>query len=78
MQAHHEEIERALIAGKCGDNSPLESFMNSEGYQSHFAGRLWDDIYDRYEDTPGYDSTLTLVLHQKLKDDVESGRVTLV
>ena len=77
MHAHHEEIERALIASKCGDDLSLDSFINSEGYQHRFAGRLWDDILDRYEDTPGYDWTLTTVLHQKLKEDVENGRVTL-
>jgi hypothetical protein len=78
MNTHHEEIERASIACKCGDDVPLHSFINSEDYQKHFAGRLWDDILDRYEDTPGYDWTLRTVLHQKLKEDVESGRVTLV
>lgn len=77
MNAHHEEIEQGIIAGKCGDNAPLDLFINSGGYQRLFARRLWDDILDRYEDTPGYDWTLRTVLHQKLKEDVENGRVTL-
>jgi len=29
MHAHQEEIEQALIAAKCGDDSRLKSFINS-------------------------------------------------
>jgi hypothetical protein len=62
MNAHHEEIEQGLIAAKCGDDTPIDLFINSEDYQNY---------------TPRYDWTLRSVLHQKLKEDVENGHVTL-
>jgi hypothetical protein len=76
MQAHHEEIEQGLIKDKLGDSSWLRAFISSEEYKRHFANMWWIDVYDRYQDTPGYDYTLRLALHHKLKEDVESGRVT--
>jgi hypothetical protein len=35
----------------------------------------WDDIYDRYEETPGYNKTLRLALLQQFLKDREAGRI---
>lgn len=77
MQAHHEEIERAMIAVKRGDSAPIDAIINLDEYQQLFGAMLWDDVYDRYQETPGYDDALTKALHEQLREDVKTGKITL-
>lgn len=77
MQAHHEEIERGMIAAKLGDFAPVDAIINSDEYQRLFGVMSWDDAYDRYQDAPGYDRTLTKALHEQLREDLKIGKVTL-
>lgn len=77
MQAHHEEIERGMMAAKLGDSAPIDAIINLDEYHQLFDEMLWDEVYDRYQDTPGYDDALTKALHEQLREDVETGKVTL-
>jgi hypothetical protein len=79
MQTHHEKIMAGWFAYKFGFEGArfIDEFINSEAYQSHFGDMLWDDVIDRYEDTPGYDNSLWIELHEKLQDDIANGRVIL-
>jgi hypothetical protein len=75
LQARHEQAERAVIAAKTGDNMPLQMLWQDEGYQHLFSGMDWNDVYDRYQDTPGYDDTLSNLLHKQLQADLDSRSV---
>jgi hypothetical protein len=68
LQAKHEEIERASIASKLGDFSGIDRLVGDGDYQRLFAGMTWDDVYDRYQDTPGYASSLMEEMHRTLQD----------
>jgi TorA maturation chaperone TorD len=72
LQARHEEIERASIASKLADTKGIEQLTADPEYQRLFEGMGWDEVYDRYQDTPGYDDTLAEKLHQALQRDLES------
>jgi len=77
LQARHEQAERAVIAAKTGDNMPLQMLWQDEGYQHLFSGMDWNDVYDRYQDTPGYDDTLSNILHKQLQADLDTSSVQL-
>jgi hypothetical protein len=77
LQANHELVEYAIIEGKKGHHALLDMFIASEQYQRVFGNMGWDDILDRYQDTPGYDISLRMALHEQLRKDVEAGMVTL-
>jgi hypothetical protein len=77
MQARHEEIERGLIDNKVGNSAFIDAFVNSEEFLTVFGDMGWDDVYDRYQETPGYDQSLRLALHEELGKDVEAGRIVL-
>src|SRR5690349_2056619 len=68
MQSHHSEIEHGLIANKLSDGSFIDAFVESEAYKAVFGDMEWDDVYDRYEDTPGYDNSLKSALRQMLRE----------
>ncbi|MBC8099393.1 MAG: hypothetical protein H7Y11_08115 [Armatimonadetes bacterium] len=72
LQARHEQVERAVIAAKTGDNTLLQALWQDEGYQRFFKGMDWDDVYDRYQDTHGYDDTLSHLLHKALQEALNS------
>lgn len=75
LQAHHEIIEYAWIAAKQGDASAIEALVASFDYQRLFGTLSWNDVYDRYQDTPGYDDSLAKALNQQLAMDLASGKV---
>jgi len=62
MQVRHEEVVHGQFAIKFGDDSWIDTFIESEEYKRIFGDMLWDDVIDRYEDTPGYDNTLWMAL----------------
>jgi hypothetical protein len=87
MQAHHEKIMLGKFASKLRgqlaynfgfeDAFYIDEFIDSEAYRNHFGNMLWDDVIDRYEDTPGYDNSLWIELHEKLQDDIATGQIIL-
>jgi hypothetical protein len=77
MLKNHERIERAIIESKKGNCQPLDEFINSDEFQSLLGEIGWDDAYDRYQDTPEYDKTLRIRLHEQLNKDITSGKVQI-
>lgn len=80
MQAHHNEIEQAMAPPFADDKASfwLDTFIDSEEYKKHFGDMDWDDVYDRYTETPGYDNTLKSALRKKIreaKENKEDGHV---
>lgn len=74
---HHEAIERAIIEVKKGNSQPLNDIAESDAYYALFGDMLWDDALDRYEDSPAYDLTLRIKLHEQLQADIAAGKVQL-
>ncbi len=58
------EIERIK-----GNTAPLHQFIRNEDFQILFGGMGWDDIIDRYIDTPGYDATLLNEALEQVRDE---------
>lgn len=78
MLPYQEQIQRELIAGKMGQDTPwLDQFIESPEYKRIFGTMIWDEVLDRFEDTPGYDWELRQKLHEQLQDDLKHGRVTI-
>ena len=77
MLKNHELMERAIIEAKKGNPKSLDEFIASDEFQSLLGEIGWDDAYDRYQDMPEYDSTLTRQLHKKLQQDISSGKVQI-
>lgn len=78
MQEHHEEIEYAYDASRRGNGAAfletVRAVANSQEYKRLFGDMGWDDAFDRYEDTPGYDPTLRDQLIQQFQADAATGR----
>lgn len=75
VQAHHEQIEHGLIAGKRGDDTIITALVRSDEFREVSGAMSWDEAYDRYQETPGYDVTLRQRLHPDIRADRDAGRV---
>ena len=75
MLKNHERIEHAIIESKKGNYQPLDDFITCDEFQSLLGEIGWDDAYDRYQDMPEYDRTLSLQLHEQLNADIISGKI---
>lgn len=76
LRQHHDEIEHALdtLERDYRDQS-LANLLHSSGYHDLFNGMIWDEILDRYEESPEYDPRLRQQLKLKLAQDIETGFV---
>jgi hypothetical protein len=77
MLKNHEQIEQAIIETKKGNYQPLDDLIASAEFQSLLGAMGWDDAYDRYQDMPEYDNTLTLQLNEQLTRDIIAGKVQI-
>jgi hypothetical protein len=66
MKKHHDQIEYSMVYSEPGKHDFIDDLEASDEYKAVFGDMLWDDAYDRYEDTPGYDRSLKLELKAKL------------
>lgn|GEM_PF-3250856 len=66
MKKHHAQIEHSMVYFSSGGHDFIDGLEASEEYKAVFGDMLWDDAYDRYEDTPGYDRSLKSELRAKL------------
>lgn len=58
MEKHHEMIERSMVSDLTGEPDHIPTLEALLEYQALFGDMLWDEVYDRYEETPGYDGQL--------------------
>ncbi len=76
MQAQHERIERAYDAARRGHDDELlnlvQQVTTSDVYRQIIGAMGWDDAYDRYEDTPGYNPQLRQALIEQFQRDIEA------
>ena len=79
MQEHHEEIEYAYDSSRRGSGAAfletVRALANSQEYKRLFGDMGWDDAFDRYEDTPGYDPGLRDQLLQQFQADEAAGLI---
>jgi hypothetical protein len=62
MQRYHEIIEYSMFSHLIGGHSLIDAIMTWPEWKSVFGAMGWDDAYDRYECTPGYDNTFYVTL----------------
>ena len=66
LSTYHETVElgQIMLNFFC-DEKILVSLEKREDYQALFKGMSWDDIYDRYQEYPGYDISFRLKLYSQ-------------
>ena len=76
MRDHQAEIERAhdlVRRGKIEEGlAIINALADSEDYKRFFGNISWDEAFDRFEDTPGYDPSLREAFIQQFLADMES------
>jgi hypothetical protein len=69
MQRYHEIIEYSMFSDLIGGHSLIDAIMSWLEWKTLFRDMGWDDAYDRYECTPGYDSSFMAMLCQWVIDN---------
>jgi len=76
MRDHQQEIERAhdfVRRGKTEEALAIVTTLsNSTEYKRLFDNISWDEAFDRFEDTPGYDSSLREAFIQQFLTDMDA------
>ena len=73
MQAHHDQLEREWFYEEWGGGSGwLDAFIESDAFKYYFGDMCFDDVLDRYEDTPGYSNKLRNQLRSQLRTDMDN------